>query len=54
MIEDVQHFPEFYNIAEFAGETAWPTNWVVLPQEGQRYYTSDLVPKLLDKKYTGC
>ena len=51
LIEDTPQFDEFYNVFEFGGETSWPTNWVLVPQEGQQFYGSKLLPKIADKKF---
>lgn len=51
LIEDTPQFDEFYNVFEFGGETSWPTNWVLVPQGGQQFYGSKLLPKIADKKF---
>ena len=51
VIEDSPQFEEFYNVVEFGSETSWPKNWVLVPQEGQRFYTSTLLDHIINQKF---
>ncbi len=50
LIQDIPPFETFPNVYRFEGDTKVPRNWIIIPQQGQQYYASEVLLEIQKAK----